>query len=529
VAHDLRAEDVVSAAGLVVRRDPENINPALPTGEIEIAVGEVEQLADAQTPPFPIDEDVPVDELLRMRYRPLDLRRESMQHALELRHDVARNIRTHLYERDFLEIETPMLTRSTPEGARDYLVPARLAPGSFYALPQSPQLFKELLMIAGYERYFQIVRCFRDEDPRADRQPEFTQLDMEMAFVVEEDVIGVVEGLMGYVFRQAGFAVDDPPWPRLGHDEAVLRYGSDRPDVRFGLEIVDVSDAVRGTEFKVFESVLGAGGVVRAINVGPREMSRAEQDQLNDLVQGQGAKAVAPIYLGEGGWRSNLAKFFSAEQVATVNDALGAGDGDLLLFVADRPEVAARALGDLRLRLAERFGLIPTDRHDVRWIVDFPMFAWSEGEGRWDPLHHPFTAPAMADGGPLSFDDPGALRSRAYDLVVDGWELGGGSIRINTPEVQREVLKLVGLSEEEADRRFGFLLEALHFGAPPLGGIAFGLDRIVAVVAGRDSIRDVIAFPKTSTGADPLTGAPAPVDARQLRELGLRLAEPPAS
>jgi aspartyl-tRNA synthetase len=524
VAHDLRAEDVVSAVGEVVRRDPENVNPALPTGEIEIAVREVEQLADAQTPPFPIDEEVPVDELLRLRYRPLDLRRESMQRALELRHDVARNIRTHLYERDFLEIETPMLTRSTPEGARDYLVPARLAPGSFYALPQSPQLFKELLMIAGYERYFQIVRCFRDEDPRADRQPEFTQLDMEMAFVVEED-----EGLMSYVFKDAGFAVADPPWPRLGHDEALLRYGNDRPDSRFGLEIVDVSDLVRGSEFKVFESVLTSRGVVRAINVGPREMSRAEQDQLNDFVQGQGAKAVAPIYVGDGGWRSNLAKFFSSDQVAAVNQALGAGDGDLLLFVADRPEVAAKALGDLRLRLAERFGLIPADRHDVSWIVDFPMFAWSEAEGRWDPLHHPFTAPAMADGGSLSFEDPGALRSRAYDLVVDGWELGGGSIRINTPDVQREVLKLVGISEEEADQRFGFLLEALRYGAPPLGGIAFGLDRIVTVLAGRDSIRDVIAFPKTATGADPLTGAPAPVDPRQLRELGLRLADPPAS
>ncbi|HEV3229912.1 MAG TPA: aspartate--tRNA ligase [Solirubrobacteraceae bacterium] len=528
VAHDLRAEDVLSARGEVLRRDPENVNPSIPTGEIEIAVAEVEQLADAQTPPFPIDEEVPVDELLRLRHRPLDLRRDSMQRALTLRHDVARTIRTHLYERDFLEIETPMLTRSTPEGARDYLVPARLAPGSFYALPQSPQLFKELLMIAGYERYFQIVRCFRDEDPRADRQPEFTQLDLEMAFVGEEDVLELIEGLMSEVFREAGFAVSDPPWLRVPYDEAVLRYGTDRPDLRFELEIRDVSDIVRGSEFKVFESVLARDdGVVRAINVGPLELSRAEQEQLNELVRPQGAKAVAPIYVGDGGWRSNLAKFFSPDQIAAVNSALGARDGDLLLFVADRRSVAARALGELRQRMAERLGLIAEGRHEVCWIVDFPMFEWNEGEGRWDPLHHPFTAPAMADGGPLSFEDPGALRSRAYDMVVDGWELGGGSIRINTPEVQREVLKLVGISEEEADQRFGFLLDALRYGAPPLGAIAFGLDRIVAILAGRDSIRDVIAFPKTSTGADPLTGAPAPVDAAQLRELGLRLLDTP--
>jgi len=531
-AGDLRSEDVVSAAGRVVRRSPENINPALPTGEIEVEVSELSVLADSETPPFPIDEEVAVDELLRLRYRWLDLRRESMQRSIELRHAIALTIRTHLYDRDFLEIETPMLTRSTPEGARDYLVPARIAPGSFYALPQSPQLFKELLMFSGFERYFQIVRCFRDENPRADRQPEFTQLDMEMSFVEEEDVIGVIEPLMAEVFEVAGFPVAPPPWPRLSHDEAVLRYGIDRPDARFGMEIADVSDAVRGSKFRVFESVLGDGGVVRAINAGSHELSRHDQDQLNQFVQPFGAKAVAPIPVEENGWGSNLAKFFSPEQQQAVSAALDAHPGDWLLFVADRPEVAARALGELRLELARRYDLIPRDRHEVRWIVDFPMFGWNEGEQRWDPLHHPFTSPAAPDGSPLPahdpaalrglFEHPGSLRSRAYDFVVDGWELGGGSIRINTPEVQREVLKAIGISDQEADERFGFLLNALRYGAPPLGGIAFGLDRIAAILARRESIRDVIAFPKTATGADPLTGAPAPVDAAQLRELGLR-------
>jgi aspartyl-tRNA synthetase len=524
-AHELRPEHVVSVTGQVVLRSPENINPALSTGQIEVAVATLDHLARAQTPPFPLDAEVPIDETLRLRYRYLDLRRDSMRAALELRHALIAAMRTHLDARDFLEIETPILTRSTPEGARDFLVPARMAPGAFYALPQSPQLFKQLLMIAGYERYFQVARCFRDEDLRADRQLEFTQLDIEMSFVSEDDILDLIEGLMTDVFAAGDFTVPPAPWPRLRYDDAMLRFGSDKPDTRFGLEISDVTDHVRGSQFKVFERVIESGGVVRALNAGPRELSRAEQDDLNPIVQRHGARAVAPIPVSETGWRSNLEKFFSPDQIAAVNRALDANPGDLLLFVADAPPVAAAALGALRLELAARFDLIPPGRHDVLWVVDFPMFGYNQTDHRWDALHHPFTAPAPAPGETeLSFEHPGRLRSRGYDLVVDGVELGGGSIRTHTPEIQSQVFAAIGMDEAEAEARFGFLLEALRFGAPPHGGIAFGIDRIVAIIAGHDSIREVIAFPKTASGSDPLTGAPAPVDENQLRELGIRLA-----
>jgi aspartyl-tRNA synthetase len=524
-AHDLRGEAVISVLGKIVSRDPETVNATLPTGEIELAVAELDVLATSPTPPFPIDEDVAVDETLRLRYRALDLRREVMRDAIVLRHEVVATIHRELTAEDFLEIETPILTRATPEGARDFLVPARTHRGSFYALPQSPQLFKELLMFAGFERYFQIARCFRDEDSRADRQPEFTQLDVELSFVDEEGVMALTERVMSRVYEVGDFTVAPAPWPRLPYAEAMARYGIDRPDTRFGLEIHDVSELVRGSEFRVFEGVLGAGGVVRALNAGPRELSRAEQEGLNEVVQRFGAKAVAPIYAGDAGWRGSLAKFFTTQAVESTNRELGASEGDLLLFVADREEIAAQALGALRLELGERFGLIPEGRHDVLWITDFPMFEWSENDGRFTAVHHPFTAPAPAAGASeLDFSAPAALRSRGYDLVCDGVELGGGSIRINTPEIQREVFNVIGLSEEEADARFGFLLDALRYGAPPLGGIALGIDRIVAMIAGRDSIREVIAFPKTASGADPLTGAPAPVDALALRELGLRSA-----
>ena len=516
-AERLRSEHVISVGGEVVCREEANVNPNLATGEIEVSVGEMQVLAEAETPPFPLDEDTPIDETLRLKYRYLDLRRERMRDALILRHEIVATMRSVLSARDFLEVETPILTRSTPEGARDFLVPSRLQPGSFYALPQSPQLFKQLLMIGGFERYFQIARCFRDEDLRADRQPEFTQLDLEMSFVEEEDVISTMEAVMHAVFDAGGFDVASPPWPRMSYDEAVLRFGSDRPDTRFGLEIRDVSNALRGSDFKVFESVLGAGGVVRAINVGPHEMSRSELEGLNEVVVRHGGKAVAWAYVeGDGSWRSPIAKFFTPGRVEAANHVLEAQSGDLLLFVADRAHVAAGALGGLRLELGQRLGMIPPDRHDILWMVDFPMFEYNEAEGRWDPLHHPFTAP-LGD-----LDDPGALRSRAYDLVLDGSEIGGGSIRIHTPEVQQRVFDILGLDEEEARERFGFLLDALRYGAPPHGGIAMGVDRIAAIMAERDSIRDVIAFPKTASGADPLTDAPAPVDERQLRELGLR-------
>jgi aspartyl-tRNA synthetase len=521
-AERLRGEYVISAAGAVVRRDEQNVNPNLPTGEIELQVTSMEVLAEALTPPFPLDQDVEVDEVLRLRHRALDLRRRTMLEALVLRHEVVRTMRETLAAEDFLEIETPILTRSTPEGARDFLVPSRLSPGSFYALPQSPQLFKQLLMIGGYERYFQIARCFRDEDLRADRQPEFTQLDLEMSFVDEDDVIDVNERVMAKVFEVGGLDIQAPPYPRMGYDEALLRFGSDRPDTRFGLEITDVSDALRGSEFKVFASVLGADGVVRAINAGQRDVPRKELDELTEVARRHGAGGLVWAFVqDDGSWRSPIAKFLSGDEIGAVTAALGAQPGDLLLAVADTADTAAAALGALRLNLAERWDLIPPGRHDVLWIVDFPMFGYNAAEGRWDPLHHPFTAPTG------SFDDPGALRSRAYDLVVDGWELGGGSIRIHEPAVQRQVFEAIGLDEDEAERRFGFLLEALQHGAPPHGGIAFGIDRVVALLAGRDSIRDVIAFPKTASGADPLTGAPAPVDDEQLREVGLKVIAAP--
>jgi aspartyl-tRNA synthetase len=518
VAHGLRSEDVLTAAGEVVVREPQNVNPNIPTGEVELSVADVEVLADADTPPFPVDQAGDVDENLRLRYRYLDLRRSPMREALELRHDVIATIRETLNERDFLEVETPFLTRSTPEGARDFLVPARTAPGSFYALPQSPQLFKQLLMIGGLERYYQIVRCFRDEDSRADRLPEFTQLDLEMSFVDEEDVIEVMEAVMGAVFERAGFDLPPPPWPRMRYQEAVSRFGSDRPDTRFGLELHDVSDAVAGSEFKVFQGALEAGGLVAGVNAGARELPRSELDALTELARQHGAKGLVWAFVNPDGWRSPIAKFLTPEEIAAVNERLGASPGDLLLIVADAAATARQALGALRLELGRRFDLIPEGRHEILWVVEFPAFEWRAEEGRWDATHHPFTAPI----GDL--DDPAAASSRAYDLVLDGAEIGGGSIRINRLELQQRVFELLGIDREEAQARFGFLLDALRYGAPPHGGIAMGIDRIIAILAGRDNIREVIAFPKAASGADPLTGAPAPVDAAQLRELGLRLA-----
>lgn len=521
-ANKLRSEYVIAVQGSVRARPEGNVNPDLPTGEVEVKAEDIIILNEAETPPIEIKDDSDVGEDLRLKYRYLDLRRPRMQKIMKLRHRVNKVTRDYLDSEGFLEIETPILTRSTPEGARDYLVPSRINPGQFYALPQSPQIFKQILMVGGMEKYFQITRCFRDEDLRANRQPEFTQIDLEMSFVNRKDIFRVSENLIADIFSLVDVQVPEEI-PVMAYDRALEEYGSDKPDLRFEMKLKDVSSSVAESEFNVFRSVVESGGQVKGINVkSGADTTRSKIDEYTDYVKDFGAKGLAWIALRDGEMVSPITKFLSDTELADIKEKMGAEPGDLLLFVADNSRVTARALGNLRLKVARERDLIPEDENEFAWIVDFPLMEYDEERKRFTAMHHPFTAPVKEDI-PLLEEKPEEVRANAYDLVLNGEELGGGSIRINRRDLQQKVFRALGIDQQEAQEKFGFLLEAFEYGAPPHGGIAFGMDRIIMLLSGADSIRDVIAFPKTQRATCLLTDAPAPVSEKQLAELNLRL------